>query len=565
MIKRPILSLYVCLLSLFSYGQNPVPPLDIPLKLSGTFGEFRPTHFHAGLDIKTQGKEGFDVKSIKAGSIRRIRVSTSGYGKCVYIQHADGTTTVYAHLQKFAPKIQAFIKALQYEKEVFEIQRFPSLGEIEVEKGEVIGYSGNTGGSFGPHLHFEIRDTKAETPLNPLHLGFEVPDSIRPIIQGVYRYSMVDKKQGEKTDIPLTRINDSVYSANILKLGGDYGFGVRLFDRQDLSYNRNGIYHAELRVNGSLNFSYTFDKIDFSDGKKIDALIDYSTYKKERVRIQKFFRNYDVEYSFLRKSSPNGIIHFEKNRSYKVELIVQDFEKNTSYVNFYVEGVRGSKPKEIPILNEILPSKDYLYEFPIYQVYIPQETFYEPVNLSVNTKADTLIIGEVNSPQNKGFELSVYPNKKNDSLSHTQLTLALFDPEEKKEEDMLRYVSTLKKDGVLFTKFASPGTYVLTKDSLPPTIKPLNFKEEQWVSNYKFLQLEIDDDFSGIKSYHATINDRWVLFEYEPKDNLIFYDFNDIDFDKTELDLKIEIEDNVGNKTLFTSKLFRKPTPNKTR
>ncbi len=565
MIKRPILSLYVCLLSLFSYGQNPVPPLDIPLKLSGTFGEFRPTHFHAGLDIKTQGKEGFDVKSIKAGSIRRIRVSTSGYGKCVYIQHADGTTTVYAHLQKFAPKIQAFIKALQYEKEVFEIQQFPSLGEIEVEKGEVIGYSGNTGGSFGPHLHFEIRDTQAETPLNPLHLGFEVPDSIRPNIQGIYRYSMVDKKHGEKTEIPLTRINDSVYSANILKLGGDYGFGVRLFDRQDLSYNRNGIYHAELRVNGSLKFSYTFDKIDFSDGKKIDALIDYSTYKKERVRIQKFFRNYDVEYSFLTKSSPNGIIHFEKNRSYKVELIVQDFEKNTSYVNFYVEGVRGSKPKEIPILNEILPSKDYLYEFPIYHLYIPQETFYEPVNLSVNTKADTLIIGEVNSPQNKGFELSVYPNKKNDSLSHTQLTLALFDPEEKKEEDRLRYVSTLKKDIMLFTKFASPGTYVLTKDSLPPTIKPLNFKEEQWVSNYKFLQLEIDDDFSGIKSYHATINDRWVLFEYEPKDNLIFYDFNDIDFDKTELDLKIEIEDNVGNKTLFTSKLFRKPTPNKNR
>ena len=146
-IKRVLpLSLLAIFTSFLHAQEAPTPPLDIPLKLSGTFGEFRPTHFHAGLDIKTQGKEGFKVSSIKAGSVRRIRVTTTGYGKCLYIQHADGTTSVYAHLKKFAPKIESFIKAYQYEKETFLTQKFLKLGEITVEQGEVIGYSGNTGG-----------------------------------------------------------------------------------------------------------------------------------------------------------------------------------------------------------------------------------------------------------------------------------------------------------------------------------------------------------------------------------------------------------------------------------
>ncbi len=186
-------------------GQEITPPLDIPLKLSGTFGEFRATHFHAGLDIKTQGKEGFDVRAIKAGSLKRINVSISGYGKCLYIQHADGTTSVYAHLQKFAPKIEAYIKKYQYEKEQFTIQRYLKLNELTLEEGEIIGFSGNTGGSEGPHLHFEIRDTKSSNPLNPLQLGLAIEDSLRPVIQGLYLYSIFRDKTSQKTALALQK------------------------------------------------------------------------------------------------------------------------------------------------------------------------------------------------------------------------------------------------------------------------------------------------------------------------------------------------------------------------
>ena len=559
-IKRNFSLSLVVILSSFLHAQEaPTPPLDIPLKLSGTFGEFRPTHFHAGLDIKTQGKEGLKVSSIKAGSVRRIKVATTGYGKCLYIQHADGTTSVYAHLKKFAPKIESFIKAYQYEKETFLTQKFLKLGEMMVERGEVIGYSGNTGGSLGPHLHFEIRDTKAETPLNPLQLGFEIPDSIRPIVQGFYHYKKEENGLSKKTQLSLERINDSVYQADLQRLGGIHAFGIRLFDRQDLSYNRNGIYKAVVKVNGEEKFSYTFDKIDFRDGKKIEALIDYPTYREERIRIQKLFRDLDVDYSFLPKTAPDGFVNFEKDRAYQIEIVVEDYTHNKTYISFYVEGKEDFRSAPVAVMqNPIAKDKDYLFAFEKHEVYVPENTFYQSIDLVINEKKDTLIIEEIPFPQRKGFELSVAIPKALDSIERQQLSLAVYDPKEEKEEKQLRYVWTAKKDSILQTKYAYAGQYVLTKDSLAPTIKPLNFKDQQWMSNYKFLEVEVDDEFSGIKSYQATINGQWILMEHEPKDKTLIYNFSDIEFDQTQLNFELEVEDQVGNTSVYNATIFRK-------
>jgi hypothetical protein len=558
-IKPNFSLLLIAILSSFLHGQEvPTPPLNIPLKLSGTFGEFRPTHFHAGLDIKTQGKEGFKVSSIKAGSVRRIKVATTGYGKCLYIQHSNGTTSVYAHLKKFAPKIESFIKAYQYEKETFLTQKFLKLGEMTVEKGEVIGYSGNTGGSLGPHLHFEIRDTKTEIPLNPLQLGFEIPDSIRPIVQSFYRYKKEGDGLSEKTQLPIERINDSVYKADLQRLGGIHAFGIRLFDRQDLSYNRNGIYKSVVKVNGEEKFSYTFDKIDFRDGKKIDALIDYTTYREEHIRIQKLFRDLDVDYSFLPKTAPDGFVNFEKDRAYQIEIVVEDYNHNKTYISFYVEGKEDFPAAPVATMkNPIVIDKDYLFAFEQHEVYVPKYTFYQSIDLVINEKKDTLIIEEIPFPQRKGFELSVAIPKALDSIERQQLSLAVYNPKEE-EEEQLRYVWTAKKDNILQTKYAYAGQYVLTKDSLAPTIKPLNFKDQQWMSNYKFLEVEVDDEFSGIKSYRATINGQWILMEHEPKNKTLIYSFADIKFDQTQLNFELEVEDQVGNSSVFNATIFRK-------
>ena len=542
-------------------GQEVVPPLDIPLKLSGTFGEFRPTHFHAGLDIKTQGKEGFEVKSINAGSIRRIRVTTTGYGKALYIQHADGTTSVYAHLKKFAPKIEKLIKAYQYEKKAFVVQKFLKLGELTVEKGERIGYSGNTGGSLGPHLHFEIRDSKKETPLNPLQLGLDISDSIRPIVQGLYLYTLKGKKTGEKQALPLTRKNDSVYTAELLNLGGKKAFGVRVFDRQDNSYNRNGVYQATLRANGTTAFSYTFDALDFKDGKKIDALIDYATYKNERIRIQKLFNNLEENYSFLNTTAPDGLLTFEANRAYQLEFQFKDFSGNSSYIQLFVSGTEEqiTEANSRPFDKEIVPEKDYLFSKGPYTVYVPQDSFYQTVGFQANlVGGDTLSIETDDAPQKKGFELEYkYPTL--DSLGQQQMCLAKFIPGKGRKKDRWGYVGTVKKDSSLFTKYAYPGKYIFTRDSLSPSVVPKNFREEQWVSNYNYLEVEIEDDFSGIATYEASINDAWILMEHEPKNNTLTYDFEDLNTDQARLHFKLVVTDQVGNSTTYQTLLFRKP------
>ena len=185
------------------FSQEKSSPVEIPILLSGTFGEFRKTHFHTGVDIKTQGKEGLKIRAIDDGDLIRVKVSTSGYGKAVYIRHYDGTTSVYAHLKKFSPKIQHIIKRLQYEKKRYEIEKFFKEGEIKLKKSEIIGISGNTGGSSGPHLHFELRDTKMEKPLNPLKYGYYVADTIPPSIQNIFIYKFLKDKIFKKIKIEI--------------------------------------------------------------------------------------------------------------------------------------------------------------------------------------------------------------------------------------------------------------------------------------------------------------------------------------------------------------------------
>jgi len=538
--------------SFFMSAQEATPPLDIPLLLSGNFGELRGSHFHAGLDIKTQGLQGFPVKSILAGSIRRIRVTVSGYGKALYIDHADGTTTVYAHLQKFAPKIEQIIKEQQYKKEKFLIQSYFKTNELTVEQREVIGYSGNTGGSLGPHLHFELRDTKAQTPLNPLKLEYDIQDTQRPVIRGLYQYDLNNSK---KNEIRLIRKNDSTYTSAIQSWSGKKGIGIHMYDRQDLSFNKNGVYKIAVRLNGKEMIQYTFDKISFDDGKFISTLIDYKTYATESIRIQKLYRDLPYGFSFLAKDAPNGILNFEAGRSYQLQIILEDFHGNKTYVESYIEGkeeVATDKEKKKNAKNSLNPELDYLFEFENQEVYLPKNTFFEPVDFKIRATKDSLFISSKEDALQRNFEIQ-FKTPKVDSLETNPWCIARLNKNKK-----LDYVYSIAKDGKRISKGGTHGIYVLSKDTLAPNITPLNFKSKQWLSNYAFLKLKIEDDFSGIKSYRGTINSQWILLEHEPKNNTLTFAFDDIDFDQSQLDFKLEVEDQQGNSSIYETTIFKK-------
>ena len=555
-----IIIILISLNNLFS--QEKSSPVEIPILLSGTFGEFRKTHFHTGVDIKTQGKEGLKIRAIDDGDLIRVKVSTSGYGKAVYIRHYDGTTSVYAHLKKFSPKIQHIIKRLQYEKKRYEIEKFFKEGEIKLKKSEIIGISGNTGGSSGPHLHFELRDTKMEKPLNPLKYGYYVADTIPPSIQNIFIYKFLKDKIFKKIKIRLNR-NENIYSVkDTIESTGILGFGYSGYDRQNSSYNRNGIYKRDLMINGKSVFSYKFDDLTFQDGKKIDLLIDYKAYNIDKIRIKKLYQNINSKFSFLEKNDNYGLFSVVEDSLYNIKIIFEDINKNKSIVSMIIKGSKNENRfdfSESDIESKLYhPDLEYEKKYENLKFKIPKNAFYEPTELNFDYKLDTISIKRFTKAPKNGLKLEFLIPKNLDSINLRQTCVGKLNINNKGEKNKLQYVFGNKNDSLIFVKSMSGGKYFLTKDTIPPSIKPVNFKNKKWVTNLSTLEIRVDDEFSGIKKYTASINGKWILMEHEPKRKLLFFEFDDLNFDKAELKFNLHVEDMVGNENEFEAIIYRK-------
>ena len=538
------------------YSQNEIQlgvPIEIPLALSGNFAELRGGHFHAGVDIKTKGRQGLKVNAVEKGSIRRIRVSTTGYGKSLYLEHNNGLTTVYAHLQKFAPKIESFIKSIQYEKQTFEVQKFLRKGELTVTQGELIGYSGNTGGSFGPHLHFEVRDSDTQLPLNPLRMGLPVKDTQRPQLRQLYLF---DEKETLYHMVPLQKMSDSVYRTDLIQTQGKIGFGLGMFDRQDFSYNRNGIYKVELILNGRTVYSYQLDQIDFKDQKFIPLFIDYPLLKTNKRRIYKLFTPKHSELSFLSDVPSDGVVTIQEGKSYQLKIVIADFQGNRSYLETYIDGkqsLHSIGPYKVDAnTHSLLPERDYLIDFGKKGVYFSKESFFNPAAIRCEPSPSGLDIELPLVPVRKDFEVFFTPPS-GDSLKIAQT--AIIRTNEKGE---ISFLNTQKNKERWEAKTKEGGRFHLGRDRIDPLVEPVNFKEGQWLSRFRYLKIRIDDSDSGIQSYRGTLNGHWILFEYEPKLKLLTYDFSDKTFEAAEHKLELEVKDGVGNRTLYQATIYRK-------
>ena len=283
----------ICLIFLCSvaHAQNSYPqdyfsnPLDIPLILSGTFAELRSNHFHSGLDIKTQNRTGFKVFAAADGYVSRIKISHFGYGKALYITHPNGYTSVYAHLENFNPEIEAYVKKQQYINESFELELFPKAEELKVLSKEMIAYTGNTGGSGGPHLHFEIRDSNSR-PMNPLLFGIEISDTKKPIVSSVFAYPLSKDAQINQSEnrvkIRLIPQKDGSYNAENITAFGKIGFGISTYDQQNGASNKNGIYKIDTYCNGKEKFKIAFEKFSFAETRYLNRFIDYEYFKNNK-------------------------------------------------------------------------------------------------------------------------------------------------------------------------------------------------------------------------------------------------------------------------------------------
>jgi len=534
-------------------------PLEIPLVLSGTFGELRSNHFHSGLDIKTEGREGLNVVASAAGYVSRIKIAHWGYGKAIYITHPNGYTSVYAHLKKFNKRIEAYIKKQQYAKESFEIQLFPSATTLPISENEIIALSGNSGGSGGPHLHFEIRDTKTEKPINPMLFGININDSKKPRINTLIGYSLSEEahinKISKPTQISLVQLENGDLISKNIDAFGKIGFGINAYDQLDGAYNKNGLYNLEMKVNGEKMHEFNASSFSFSESKYINLLIDYERFANLKQRIQKCFVEPSNKLSLYKKSNENGYINIEDGLNYNVEIIAKDFKGNSQRITIPISGKKDSiLVKDTETITPYEINRDTFNKFSLNGITVafPKNTFYNDFYLDFEVKDSIAKVHSPTVPLHKNYTLT-FDVSNYSEIEKKQLYIASIN-----EKGRSQYETTVKKDLSFYTSTKKLGKFTLISDNVKPKIKLLNFKNEQWLTNSNSLKVKISDNESGIKSYRGEIDGAWILMEYEPKKNMLVYDLNDKTFSTAKHNLKVTVTDNVGNVATINTTFFRK-------
>ncbi len=525
-------------------------PIDAPFDLSGTFGEFR-SRFHTGIDFKSRGVQGQKVFSIEDGFVSRIEVNNYGYGKVIYIDHPNGYTSVYAHLRNFSPELNNYIKSELYKSKKNSIKKFPKKNEFIISKGSLIGYSGNTGRSFGPHLHFEIRETKNQDAINPLMFNYKYVDQERPIIRGLYIInednSLVKKLPVRKK---ISKLNDSTYISDIIGYNGKIGIGLDIYDIQYKNlYNQNGIYKVELFIDSILSYSYQMNKIKFSENHFKKIMYDYQSLIERNKKVLKIYTPRNSNLSFLKKNSFNGIINSDNYKDNSVIIKISDWNENSSYIKFRLKSVDIKSTETSYQGIEILTDQDYTLNKNSSIIEIDKNTFYDDLLLNISYNSDTLDLGKEKDPFRSSVRVKL-PHKITDTMRLRQSFIG------KIINERISYLSSKKNDSFIYTNTSSLGKYIISRDTLKPEIIPINFKSNSNIKGKRSLRLRLKDELSGIKSYSSYFNGNWALFEYEPKSNLIFHILSDGVIENGENELIIKYEDGVGNKGVYKSKIY---------
>ena len=548
------------LLNSIIYSQNSGDyPLDIPIILSGTFAELRPNHFHAGIDIKTKGTEGFNVYSIGDGYISRIQITHGGYGKALYIKHDNGQSSVYAHLKKYSPKIEKIVKEIQYSNESYTFRVYPKENEIRISEKELIGYSGNTGRSYGPHLHYELRDDK-DRPINPLeYKNYTILDTIPPVVLGLHYKEIpqnsISGSNSSFKNLKITKISNNLFVSDTLNTNGLIGFGVNSYDRMNNTWNKMGLSDINANLDGEEVFDMNLNSFSYDEWRHINTFIDYASYKNKKIRIQKLYIEDYNPLNMYNRSLGNGVINIKnQDKVYLYSIRLFDYNKNYTEIlvpilwkektNYRINGLKSDNIYSI--------NKDSIYNllFASSSIKLSNNTFYTDKEIEIIERDNILSIDEDSIPVLKEITIKFNTDRYNDSLVNKTYIAKL------ENEDKSSFVSNNLKNGKLIADIKLLGDYMIKVDSIPPNINLIDIEDSQWISNRDKLQIKINDKNSGISSYRGTLNDKWILLEYNPMKGILTYDFNDnINNSEPKNILKVNVTDNVGN-TKYLEKVF---------
>ncbi|HTE00019.1 MAG TPA: M23 family metallopeptidase [Mucilaginibacter sp.] len=533
-------------------------PLDLPPATAGSFGELRPSHFHSGLDFKTNGHTGYPVHVAYDGYVSRLRVQFGGFGNAIYITHPNGYTTVYGHIERFAPEMEALVRQQQYMQQSSTVDFNVLPLQLQYCKDDVIAWSGNAGASAGPHLHFEIRDTKTEETINPQLFGLTIPDKVPPTLGTVCVYHLGDASFSEKTLRQFLGVTGAaghyrLTKPQIINVSGETGFGITATDLNSASFNHNGIYSIELKLDGATIYTFAVERFAFDQTHAINAYIDYPTFLNSRRFIQKCFILPGSKISLYPQSLNRGVINFNDDAMHEVEYVVKDIAGNTSSLKLKVK----STP-QLPVqANTTLDTKATLFH-------------YDRQNEFSDDKVKVIILVG-NLYDDLAFTYSTLPTKPG-AFSAVHRIHNKFTPINDTYELWIRPDNTIGQytnkavivntegvceggiyeDGYVKAHARTFGDYYIKLDTVPPIIRPLNIKNGVNMAKMQRVAFKIGDNLSGVKTYSGKIDGKWVLMIWDYKTKVLSYKFdNTITPGKHIFDLTVT--DNKDNFSQFNA------------
>lgn len=560
--KKIFFSILIALITNTIYAQQEAfsdfgLPVNFQIQLSGNFSEPRASHFHSGIDIRTYA-DGKPLYALADGYVSRISVSPYGYGHALYIDYENGYRSVYGHISEFAGEIETYTKNLQYEKESFRIDVNLSPLDLPVKKGQLVAYSGNTGQSGGPHLHFEIRDASTDISLNTLGKYIKLPDNTPPEAISIVIYPQSTKSSvagtSDKQMIGLTKTASGKYRTNApIYASGRIGIGVEYCDRMTNSNNRYGAKQVDLLVNDTKTYTSIFDKVDFDKQSTKNSCFDFNYYVKDSKYVQKLFVEPNNDLDIYSNLVNNGYLNIGTNDSAKIQIKITDFNGNVSNINFTIlsDTATNIKFSNAPKLKWNTVNN---LEIKGCRVTIDSATLFDDreVELTRNGAkkySPIFSLGDETEAVKKSFTISL-----SDSLVPRQYISKAFICREINKKT--NYLTTTYENGWLTAKTNRFGKFFILIDTVAPTIRPLVISGD--MTGKKYMEFKITDNLAGVSTYNIYINGKWVLGEYEPKKSSLRYYFDNRLPKAESYKLKVVVSDNVKNEAIYEYEFKRR-------
>lgn len=504
-------------------------PINIPLIVAGNFGEMRTNHFHTGIDIKTNRRTGYNIYAVENGYVSRIKIRPWGYGHALYVTHPNGITSVYGHLERFVGKIHTIALEQQRKKKQFSIDYFPPKGLLTVKKGEIIAKSGNTGSTVGPHLHFELRDTKTEHPLNPLLFHFDVADTRPPLITRLKVYALTKEgyrvpnkekyfKVYHKDNHYYIAGNTITISASFTSKEGGIGFAFDTFDNLNGANNPCGTDQTYLIINEDTIYSQDKSYLDFAVNRYVNSHTDYQEFHRHHYYYEKTFKTKNDPLPIYRTLKNNGIFKAMPGETYTVHYVAKDVYGNTSSLTFQLKVAEGKQQTSqllYPGKKLLYPDSAFLSYAKTHYIFFPPGLVYEPTPLILKVAENDITFGNPSVPLQSSFKIMLpipkdYPAKK---CYISRKTTRGWSVSER----------GTAKDGWITTRCNDFGNFSVAIDTLAPSIQNRNFKDSSTVGHRR-LTWYISEKESGLTAYGITINGKWYLLQYNPKRSMYYFD-----------------------------------------